>query len=226
MAARPVRRDGDHMRNLLRVLHRNVETLAADDPRASALVEREFRLDQLGMVLDQPSHAVVAPLLLVRVGDEDDIPRQRAPLVDHVPLEEQHGLEMRREHPLVVDRAAPVQVAVLDLRGEGIDRPVRALDADDVHVPHDDDGLLAPIALEPRDECSAARRRLEQVCLDPGRLELFVQELAHLHLIAGRVHRVHPDHRLQVRERLVARGIPVGLLGGEGRGGESHQEGE
>ena len=161
--------------------------------------------------------------LATKITSRDSVP----PLSIDVPLEQQHRLEVRREHPLVVDRAAAVEVVALDLGGERIDRPVLALDADDVHVRHDEHGLLAAVALDPRDERAAARRRLEQMRLDPRRLERAVEIARDLQLVARRIHRVHPDHRLQVLQRLLARGVPVGLLGGgdRGSGGERHQSG-
>jgi hypothetical protein len=76
MAPRTVRRERDGVRHLLGVLHGDVEALAADDARPSAFVEREFRLDELGVVLDQPAHPPFAALLLVRVGDEDHVARE------------------------------------------------------------------------------------------------------------------------------------------------------
>jgi hypothetical protein len=227
MAARSVRRHRHHVRHLLGVLHRDVQPLPSHDAHPSAFIEGELGSDQLGVIGDQPSHPPLAALLLVGVRDEDHVARQRAALVDDVPLEQQHRLEVRREHTLVVDRAATVQVVALDLGGERVHRPVRALDADDVHVPHDQHGLLAPVALDARHERAAARRRLEEVRLDPGCLECAVEVARDGKLVARRIHRVHPDHRLQVLERLLPRGSPVGLLrgGDRGSGGECHQGG-
>src|SRR5204862_479336 len=82
MTTRPVRRHRHRVRYLLCILYRDVQPLASHDADPSTFVERELRLDQLGMVGDQPPHSPLATLLLVGVGDEDHVARQHAAPVD------------------------------------------------------------------------------------------------------------------------------------------------
>jgi hypothetical protein len=104
--ARPARRHGDDVRHLLGALHRHVQRAPPHDARAPALVEGELAAHELRMVGDQPPHAELPARLLVGVGDEHHVARERPAAVHDEPLEEQHRLQVRREHPLVVDRTA------------------------------------------------------------------------------------------------------------------------
>src|SRR5213075_1063812 len=107
------------------VLHAPV--VALDDP--ATLVEGEFAVDERPMVTRQPGHAVF-PVLLVRLGDEDQV----AVELD-LPFGEHHGgAGEDGDAALEVDRTAAVHSAILDEAIEWVDRPLLALDADDVSV--------------------------------------------------------------------------------------------
>jgi hypothetical protein len=55
---------------------------------------------------------------------------------------QQHHHQIRDEHSFVIDGTAAVQNSVSHLAGERIDRPLRALDADDVHVCEQEHGAF------------------------------------------------------------------------------------
>ena len=119
----PVRREA-----LLRDLDR-VQPLAADRHRhATALVDGAGRLQPVRPVRGDPASAVDRPRLLVGRAGEQDVAAQardrigrgieagRARLLDQ-PLDD---AELERDHPLHVDRAATVDVAVGDVRRERV----------------------------------------------------------------------------------------------------------
>ena len=124
-------------------------------------------------------------------------------------FEQQHCLEVRREHSFVVDRATTVHVSVLDFGGERIDGPVLAFDTNDVHVSHENHGTTRAVAAKARDESSAAGRRLEQLRLDRMGLEDAREILRDRKLVTGRIHGVDLDHPLQMLDGLAGHSGPV-----------------
>jgi hypothetical protein len=54
--------------------------------------------------------------------------------------------------------------------------------------------------------------------LDSGRLQRAVEILRDLHLVAGRVDGIHPDHPLEMIHGLLACDVPVRRLTGSGSG--------
>src|SRR4029450_2637079 len=112
-------------------------------------------------------------------------------------------------HALCIDGPAAIEVAADRLAPERVDRPVRTFDPDDVHVSHDHHGPAGPISREPRDEPSSTRRRLEEMRLDPLGFEDAVQILRHGELVAWRIHRVDPNHALQMDYGFVRDRSPI-----------------
>jgi len=121
--------------DLLGQLHGETERPAVAQGAAAALVDGEFRIDQVAMVRQQPAHAVVRRIRQLLVGGQrqDDVAVGPERLLD---VADQVGDEDRR-HRLVVDDAAVdelerVGVPVLAPRfhhvemGKQEERPARA----------------------------------------------------------------------------------------------------
>ena len=82
-----------------------------------------------------------------------------------------HRARKDRDAALEVDRAAAVDVAVLDQAGKRIDRPFVALDPDRVRVRGEEDRLLAAVAMQPREQVRLPRLwRRHDFDLEPERL--------------------------------------------------------
>jgi len=90
---------------------------------------------------------------------------------------------------------------------------VCTLDTHDVHVGHEEHGLLGTAAAQPGDDGRAQRRGLEQSRLDASPTQSLHEILRELKLVAGRIGRVEADQRSQVLDRLETRAVPVGLTG-------------
>jgi hypothetical protein len=124
-----------------------VQPLSPDlDGEATHLADRlGAALEQVRTVLDEPVGALASAGLLVgREHERDGALRHDAGPLTGTHHRQQHGVEV-----LHVDRAAAPQVAVLDLAGERVDRPVGGLRRDDVEVAvHEETvaagGLVAP----------------------------------------------------------------------------------
>ena len=118
--------------DLLRAIELIVQRLAvvADD-RGAIVVEHEFGVDELAMVLQQPVDAVRAAALLVRGEREDDVAIGAEAFLLHADEGRHHdGVAV-----LHILRAAPVEVAVLFDELERIGRPVLAPRLHHVEVP-------------------------------------------------------------------------------------------
>jgi len=194
--------------------------------RVGQSVAVDIRVDQLAMISHEPSHAEFSAGLLVRVRDEDDVAREPPADVDHMSFEQQHGLEIRREHSLVIDRPAAIEVPTDRLAPERVDRPVGTFDPHDVHVSHDDHGPAGAVSREPCNERRSTRRRLEQTRFDPLGFQDAVQVLRHGDLVAWRIHRIDSDHALQVDDGLASDRSPIDRLHFRGHGSGCHVRAE
>jgi hypothetical protein len=104
---------------------------AERDREAADLAQRLGRAgEELRLVLDQPARPDHAAGLLVGEKSEDHIPRGYGV----VALELARDGESHRDHALHVDRAAAPHVAVADLPGEGMHRPVGGVGRHHVEV--------------------------------------------------------------------------------------------
>ena len=124
---------------------------------SAALVQRELRLDQGAIVLQEPAHPVprrARAELLVRGQGQDQVAIRH---VAFLLVADQVGHE-DRGHGLVVHRAARVEVAVFLDQLEGIALPVLALRLDHVEVGQQEQRLLRAAALEPRHQVALLRR--------------------------------------------------------------------
>jgi len=186
-------------------------------------------LEQVGMPVDEHLCAGRAQLL-VGVADEDDVASER----DAAPFQGEHRHQMSDPFALHVERASPVDEALLDVAREGVDAPVLRGSGDDIHVMHEGDRLLAAISLQPRVKVRAASTQLggvEYLNLEALLLEDILEPACGEQLVARRVRRIDPDILLQVVHGLVAEHSPVdrgprlrrGVLGQRCRGGKSER---
>ena len=146
-------------RDLLGGLHAVADRLAVLQPDAAALVQREFGVDQVAVVFQQPLNAerVGVQNLLVGLQRQDDV---AIGLVAFLLVADHVGDEGRR-HELVVAAAARVIIAVLLDQLERIERPVLAPGRHHVEMRQQQDRLA-------RAACRAAARP-DCPCAAPAR---------------------------------------------------------
>jgi hypothetical protein len=98
----------------------------------------------------------------------------------------------------------PEHIAILDLARERIETPFLSLDADDVGVRGQQDRTLGAVAFESRDKVRLSRvRRLDDLDVEPERLEARGQYLGDATFVARRVARVGANEVAQQRHRRV-----------------------
>ena len=207
--------------HLLAGLHFVRQVLALADVAAAAFVERELRIDQVLVVLDQPLGAVEIAAFLVRGQRQDQIAiRCEAFFLQP----DQVGDEMRR-HRFVVGRAAAVEEAVLLNQGERVHRPVLAFRVDDVEVREEEKRLAGAGAAEAHDQVALARIGADDLHVggrEAGGLEPGGHRVGGFRDVTGRrVGRVDLDQLFV--DRSSARVVRSGL-GGDDRGGEPHEQ--
>ena len=147
--------------DLLARLQADPKRLALVERDAAALVQRELRVDERALVLDEPGDAVaiLVARLLVRLENEDEVAIRPVPF----PLVADEIRHESRDHELVVARASRLVVTVFFDELERIRRPVLAARFDDVDVRHEDHRPLCPGTAKLRDEVALERRGLEDV---------------------------------------------------------------
>ena len=178
---------------------RAAAAIGADDP---ALVERVRGVELVPVILGQPLDAVVAALL-VALEDEHDVALER-----NAGARQAHGGGSEHRDPaFVIERAAPVEIAVLDHARERIDTPQLRLYADGVRVRREQDRLALGIgAPKARDQVRLARdRRLNDGDLEAQWRESGGHEGRDLAFIAGRVGRIQPHKITRERDDLGVR---------------------
>ena len=134
----------DRPRDLLRRLHRGEPDLSAFARHATAFGEAILGLDIGEVLLDHEVDADARRSLFPRFREEDHVAIKR----DVEPLEQQHDHQRRRQVVLVVDRAAPVDVAAVAGGAERPMRPLRRIDVDDIGVAHEEQRALRAVPLE------------------------------------------------------------------------------
>ena len=126
--------------------------------------------------------------------------------------EQPEHADLERHHRLHVDRPAPPDVAVGDLRGERRMRPALGRRRDDVEVRQEQQRVPAgAVAAEPRDHAAAAGRGLQDLGREAGRAQLVGDSVGRVELRprrVGRVDRRDPDQGLQAGDELVVGPIP------------------
>jgi hypothetical protein len=134
---------------------------AAAHSDAGALVEREFGVDQIAVVLQQPADAdgVAVEDLLVGLQHQDDV---AVGLVAFLAVPNHVGDEYSR-HELVVDGATAVEIEVLLGQLERIDRPVLAPRLNDIDMGEQHDRLAGAGAAQSRHQVAFARHRREHL---------------------------------------------------------------
>ena len=157
------------------------------------------------MVIGDELGAELAPGLLVRGGQEDEIALERDPGA----LQRQHGRQMQDARRLHVDRAPAVEVTGGDHAAERVHRPVTPVGVDDVDMVMEHDPAERPVAREARLEARASGRRLDRLARDALARQDLGQEPRAGDLVARRVRGV--DHQVATEQvdRLVAQRGPV-----------------
>ena len=141
--------------------------LVARDDRAT-FVERDLGIEDVAPMREQPLHAGEAALLLVGGQCEDHVARERRLLS----RQREHRRGEGGGHRLVVTDPAAPEKAVLLRRDERRHRPRLALDGYDVDVREQEERSLRAVALQPRDQVAASRRRLDDLGRHAGLLQL------------------------------------------------------
>src|SRR5262249_39533553 len=100
----------------------------------------------------------------------------------------------------VVGCAATPYETVLADGPEWIDRPLFALHADGIGVPHHNDWLLAPIAFQTCDQVCTIRLRRKDLVRDSFAIQDALEIVDYRGLVTGRVAGVDPDNRFEMLE--------------------------
>jgi hypothetical protein len=95
----------------------------------------------------------------------------------------QHQHETCRNAILVIGRTATPYIAVLAHGAERIDRPLFGLHANRVGVTEDQDGFLASVSFQSRDQVRAARFEREDLKADSLAIENVLQVIDYRGLI-------------------------------------------
>ena len=162
------------------------EQIAAAEP---ALVYHIFGIELGVVVRDHPPRAERAADLLVGLGQQNHVARERHALA----LQPQERDELGDARPLHVHRAARPQLAAPHRRREGIGLPLRAIGRHDVHVVEEHHRLAGGRrrrGLQPRVENRLPGRRLIARDRNPFALEDRCEEVCCLSRVARRIRRV------------------------------------
>src|SRR5258706_9252255 len=148
-------------RNFFAGLDAVPDRLAVLQSDAAALVQCEFGIDQVAMVLEQPldSQAVTVQNFLIRLERYDDIAIR---LVAFLLVTNEIG-DKRRRHEFVVAAAACIEVTVFLNQLEWIERPVLAVSRHDVEMRQQQDRFAGAGAAQPSDQVALVRRWREHV---------------------------------------------------------------
>jgi hypothetical protein len=202
-----------HVRYLLATLHSGVIDFRAMLANPATFVERELGVDELRVMLQDPIDAVFTARLLVGRREEDDVAIERSAAAHDVLVEQQHRLQVHREHALVVDRSAAIQESLEDFSAEGVGRPALALDTHHIHVREQQHRPRLTRTLQSRHERCARWCRFEEGRLDAGAAKDVVEIPSDAHLSPGRIDGIHPDQRLEMRDAFPERALPVDPFG-------------
>src|SRR5215212_3750557 len=104
-----------------------------------------------------------------------------------MPVEGEHGNEIGGEHPLVVDRAATIQVPARNASSKRVARPVLAFHAYDIHMRKEHYWAACAVATNSRNQRRTTRRWLQQPRLNAFRLEHTLEVPCERKLVAGRI---------------------------------------
>ena len=169
-----------------------------DDPQLRQRVLGAVEPDST--LIRDPLGAEAAPRFLVRRREKDEVSLERYPRA----LDGEHGGELEDAGRLHVDRAAAVDVPVLEKTTEGVYGPIALVGVDHVDVVVEHDASERPVALEARDEVAPPRRRLGGFARDAVAVEHLGEEARARRLVPGRVGGVDTEVAPQQLDRLVA----------------------
>ena len=137
-------------RNFFRGLNQEHAGSVLGFPHRSAFVERKLGIDLRRGMLDKPLDSR-RPGLFVGLREQNQVAAQ----LDVTALDLDHHCQFRGEKGFRIQSAAPVEILVADLALEGIHGPLLALGRDDVAMGHQQQRLIFPVSLEPRDQVQA-----------------------------------------------------------------------
>ena len=214
MSRCPIHHQADPARHLLGGRHLHDGDSPIFERRASTFGEGVLGVNLVEMLLHHEVDARAGVAFLAGLGEKDQIAVQNGARA----LRQQHDHQVCRQLVLVVSRAAPPDVAVLEDRAERVHRPLLALDTDHVGVSHEQNRPLAAVAFDTRDQVRAGRIQREGLHRYAFRLEHSFQVVDHEGLIARRIAGVDLDERAVVAQDLGLLLFPVdvGALRGSG----------
>ena len=150
------------------------------------------------MLVDDVLDADFRRALFTRFGEKNDVAIEQ-----HVAaLEQQHHHQRCRQIVLVVDGAAPVDVAAIAIGAERRVGPLFGIHVHDIRVSQDEQRTLAPGALESRDDVRTMGLEREDLNGDPFTFENAFHVVGRWFFATRRIGRVHADQRLKVAQCL------------------------
>ena len=174
------------MRNLFGRGYGGVLNLAACTNDATAFGKAVFGLNLRPMTFDHKVNAIGAVAFFARFRQKDHIPIQR----DFHALKLEHGHQPRRHAGLVIQRAAPVDIAAFARCGKWRMLPLGGINGDDIRVAHNQHGALLAAAAQTGYEIGALRIERENFRLDAFAIEHAFQIIHYQLFIARRIARV------------------------------------
>ena len=164
--------------------------LRLNDP---TFVECELAIDLIPVATHHEVDAFVRRALFCRLRQEDNVAVERC----FASMQLAENFEAHCGHAFVVERAASVEVSVLHHSLERIECPFAALNAHDVGVSHEQQGLFLPATLDPSDEVAAIGSEGEDLGSEPILLKDCFEELSGARFVAGRITGVEADQSLE-----------------------------
>src|SRR5712691_10302962 len=116
----------------LRRPHRIITPAVDLETASPSFIERVLGLNQFRAMLDDPARAFMSTTLLVGGSHVDDIAFE----LYSGSLEQQHRHGLHRDHLLHVKSATPVNIAIGDITGERVMRPLLRLDGNNIGMRH------------------------------------------------------------------------------------------
>ena len=224
MPGRPRGDQLDRPRQLLGGLHGGEAHLSALARHGAGFGQAVLGVDRPEVLVHHELDADAGRPFLAGFRQEDDVAIER-----HIqPLQGEHRHERCHDVVLVVERAAPVDVAVRHHRPERRMRPLGGIDVDRVRMPHHEQRTLPAGAFQPRDDVRPAFVEGEHLDRNAFVGQHLLKVIGGFLLASRRVLRVEADQRLEVGQRFLLQRRPVGvarrLLGGDD-GGEQCRAG-
>ena len=171
------------------------------DNNVAAFIDGVSAGDLVPVFFRRELHAEFAAVLFVAFGEEN-----------HVAVEPRSGTlqsdqdgEIRDGHALVVNRAAAIEIVVLDHRAKGVDGPLGFVDAHHIQVTHEQKRARRVghgAGRKARDDESAPRNAFENLRMDSFLVEDAGDIFRGDEFVARRIYGIDADEVLQPIERV------------------------